>query len=161
MRRWRNQPMGKTVSKKVDSFLTLILFYSIDGCKKLQVLFIRSNMLSDFDLECITKSLKTNTVLKVIDISSNQTLSQSEITKFFDVLQSNRSIEYFGLAKLGLTTQNIQPLFSLIGKFPFPEDQVESHKIALKNRDAIVEKNKKLKASKKPEEPVPVLDEIT
>lgn len=67
--------MGKTVSKKVDSFLTLILFYSIDGCKKLQVLFIRSNMLSDFDLECITKSLKTNTVLKVIDISSNQTLS--------------------------------------------------------------------------------------
>jgi hypothetical protein len=28
----------------------------------------------------------------------------------------------------------------------------------LKERDAIIEKNKKLKASKKPEEPVPVLD---
>jgi hypothetical protein len=30
----------------------------------------------------------------------------------------------------------------------------------LKARDAIIEKNKKLKASKKPEEPVPVLDNI-
>ena len=59
-------------------------------------------MLSDYDLECITKSLKNNTLLKVIDISSNTTLSQSEVTKFFDVLQTNRSIEYFGLSKLGL-----------------------------------------------------------
>ena len=30
----------------------------------------------------------------------------------------------------------------------------------LKERDAILEKNKKLKASKKPEEPVPLLDTI-
>ena len=30
----------------------------------------------------------------------------------------------------------------------------------MKERDAIIEKNKKLKASKKPEEPVPLLDVI-
>jgi hypothetical protein len=30
----------------------------------------------------------------------------------------------------------------------------------MKNRDVIVDKNKKLKASKKPEEPVPALDNI-
>lgn len=30
----------------------------------------------------------------------------------------------------------------------------------LKERDAILEKNKKLKASKKPEEPVPLLDAL-
>jgi hypothetical protein len=30
----------------------------------------------------------------------------------------------------------------------------------MKERDAIIEKNKKLKASKKPEEPVPMIDDI-
>jgi len=49
----------------------------------------------------------------------------------------------------------VLPLFELFGRFPFPEDQVENQLAELKKRDAIVEKNKKLKASKKPEEPVP------
>lgn len=52
------------------------------------------------------------------------------------------------------------PLLALLGKFPFPEDQVQNHLTLLKSRDAIIEKNKKLKASKKPEEPVPALDNI-
>jgi hypothetical protein len=30
----------------------------------------------------------------------------------------------------------------------------------LKDRDALIEKNKKLKAAKKPEDPVPVMDSI-
>lgn len=98
--------------------------------------------------------------MKVIDFSSNTTLSGQAVTNFFDVLEANRTLEYFGLSKLGLTNDNIKPIFKVIGKFPFPEDQVESHKAALKNRDAIIEKNKKLKAGKKPEEPVPVLDDI-
>jgi hypothetical protein len=37
---------------------------------------------------------------------------------------------------------------------------VEPHQAKLKARDAIIEKNKKLKATKKPEEPVPQLDLI-
>lgn len=52
------------------------------------------------------------------------------------------------------------PLFGLLGRFPFPADKVESHLAQLKARDAIIEKNKKLKSQKKPEEPVPVLDSI-
>ena len=43
---------------------------------------------------------------------------------------------------------------------PFPQDQVEAHQAKMKARDAVIEKNKKLKASKKPEEPVPQLDLI-
>ena len=46
------------------------------------------------------------------------------------------------------------------GKVPFPNDQVEAYQAELKKRDAIIEKNKKLKASKKPEEPVPILDSL-
>ena len=37
---------------------------------------------------------------------------------------------------------------------------MEAHSAKIKARDAIIEKNKKLKASKKPEEPVPQIDMI-
>ena len=47
-----------------------------------------------------------------------------------------------------------------IGRMPFPADQVEGHMAKLKQRDQIIEKNKKLKTSKKPEEPVPIIDNI-
>lgn len=60
-----------------------------------------------------------------------------------------------GLSKLNLETPAILPMFDLFGRFPFPEDQVENQLAELKKKDAIIEKNKKLKASKKPEEPVP------
>ncbi len=51
-------------------------------------------------------------------------------------------------------------LFEQIGRIPFPQDQVEAHQAKMKARDAIIEKNKKQKAAKKPEDPVPSLDMI-
>ena len=51
-------------------------------------------------------------------------------------------------------------MLEMFGRFPFPEDLVENQLAELKKKEAIVEKNKKLKASKKPEEPVPQLDNI-
>ena len=116
---------------------------------------MRANRLTDSDLDAIGNSLKSNASIKVIDISSNESLSGDAVIRMGDVLDSNRTIEYFGMAKLGLENHHIKPLLGLIGKFPFPVDEVESHLAELKKRDVIVEKNKKLKASKKPEEPVP------
>ena len=72
----------------------------------------------------------------------------------------NRTLEYVGLAKCKLQTAQAVKLFEQIGRLPFPQDQVEAHQAKMKARDAIIEKNKKLKASKKPEEPVPQLDLI-
>ena len=59
-----------------------------------------------------------------------------------------------------MSTEDIMPILSSFGKVPFPADQVEAYQAELKKRDTIVEKNKKLKASKKPEEPVPILDSL-
>ena len=59
-----------------------------------------------------------------------------------------------------MDNEHVVPLLKQFGKFPFPEDEVQNHLALMKQRDAIIEKNKKLKASKKPEEPVPVLDNI-
>ena len=105
-------------------------------------------------------ALKNNTTIKVLDISSNQDLTGRSIEALADIFNSNRSIEYFGFSKLNLTTSMVQPLFDLIGRFPFPSEEVENHLKEMKARDAIVEKNKKLKSQKKPEEPVPQIDDI-
>jgi hypothetical protein len=70
-------------------------------------------------------------------------------------MTANRALEYLGLSKLNLEAANVLALFDGIGRFPFPADEVENQLAELKKRDAILEKNKKLKASKKAEEPVP------
>jgi len=46
------------------------------------------------------------------------------------------------------------------GKEEFSAERVEEHKKAIKDRDTVVEKNKKAKTSKKPEEFVPVVDPL-
>ena len=76
------------------------------------------------------------------------------------MFETNRTLEYVGLAKNNLETADIVPIIKSFGRHPFPNDQVQTYTAKLKERDAIIEKNKKLKASKKPEEPVPVMDLI-
>lgn len=52
------------------------------------------------------------------------------------------------------------PVLDCFGRVPLPSDQVEAYQAELKKRDTILEKNKKLRQQKKPEEPVPVLDQL-
>jgi len=111
-------------------------------------------------MQHICNSLKTNSSIKVLDISSNPNLGEEYLALIVESMTANRSLEYLGLSKLGLTTELVIPLFDMIGRFPFPEDQVDNQLAEIKKRDAIIEKNKKLKASKKPEEAVPQLDNI-
>ena len=76
------------------------------------------------------------------------------------MFEQNRSLEFLGLAKNNLTTDDITPLLASFGKVPFPAEQVETYQAELKKRDAIIEKNKKLRQQKKPEEPVPIMDSL-
>jgi hypothetical protein len=67
--------------------------------------------------------MKNNSSIKVIDISSNRELTPACISSSLsEILTSNRVIEYFGLSKLNLSTEDILPFLKLFGRFPFPED---------------------------------------
>ena len=130
----------------------------------MQVLFLRHSGLTDTDLHQMTRYLTTeagaqqNKTLKVLDVSHND-FSPAAVTECFkQIFETNRSLEYVGLAKLNLTTSAVQPLLKCFGRQPFPSADVPAYQQKMKERDAIVEKNKKLKAGKKPEEPVPLLD---
>lgn len=150
--------VSQITGPKCKYFYIILNVFRIDSTKKLQVLFLRASGLTDVDMKHICASLKNNSTIKVLDISSNPNLEGDYIAQIQDAMTANRSLEYLGLSKLNLTTEMVTPLFDMIGRFPFPEDQVENQLAELKKRDAIIEKNKKLKASKKAEEPVPQLD---
>lgn len=100
-----------------------------------------------------------NRNLKVLDLSYNKFTGEA-VREFGSVFEINRSLEFIGLAKNNLNTDDVIPLLKYFGRSPFPTDKVAQHQQDLKNRDLIIEKNKKLKAAKKPEEPVPVLDNL-
>jgi len=103
--------------------------------------------------------LKMNSNLKVLDLSYNK-FSGKSIEQFVQVFEQNRTLEFLGLAKNNLQTDDVLPLLNCFGRVPFPADQVEAYQVEIKKRDVIVEKNKKLKQQKKQEEPVPILDNI-
>ena len=111
----------------------------------MQVLFIRACQLTENDLNAIAEAMKANACIRVFDISSNLTLDPAKtIECVAEMVSGNRSIEYLGLSKLALETASVKPLFNNIGRFLF-EGDVEERQKDLKARDAIVEKNKKLK----------------
>lgn len=121
--------------------------------------------MTDKDLNHITLALKPDTPLKmnsnlkVLDLSYNK-FSGESVQQFVSVFEQNRNLEFLGLAKNKLTTPDVLPILGCFGKVPFPADQVEAYQAEIKKRDAIIEKNKKLRQQKKPEEPVPILDSI-
>lgn len=98
----------------------------IDSCKKLQVLFMRASGLTDADMAQICVSLKTNSSIKVLDISSNTGLTVEATYGLVDVMTANRALEYLGMSKLNLEAENVKAMFDGIGRFPFPAEEVEN-----------------------------------
>ena len=70
----------------------------------------------------MTASLASNATLKVIDVSANSDVSPDCVVKMSMILETNRTVEYFGMAKLGLENEHVSKMLALVGRFPFPED---------------------------------------
>ena len=61
------------------------------------------------------------------------------ISEFVQVLETNRTLEYLGLAKNNLTTDAVKPILSCMGKVEFSPDQVDAHQDKIKQRNTIIE----------------------
>lgn len=76
------------------------------------------------------------------------------------MLQGNASMEFLGLARNGI--QSFDELVGItqnIGKFLLSNEEYEEYKMKEKERDAVVDRNKKVK-KKGTEELVPVLEPV-
>ena len=87
----------------------------VSEAKKLQVLFLRACNITDKDLDQIVMALKPDTGLpmnrnlKVLDLSYNK-FSGKAVEQFVQVFEQNRTLEFLGLAKNNLTTEDVLPL---------------------------------------------------
>jgi hypothetical protein len=102
---------------------------------------------------------ENNRTCKVLDLSYN-TFSGEALSDFVSVFEANRTLEYLGLAKNGFQVADVKPLLDCMGKVEFAPEQVDIHQNKIKERNAIIEKNKKLRSQKKPEEAVPIVDNL-
>jgi Ran GTPase-activating protein (RanGAP) involved in mRNA processing and transport len=64
-----------------------------------------------------------NRNLKVLDLSSNQ-FSGEVVRELASVFDINRNLEFVGLAKNNLTTEDVLPLLKCFGRQVFPQEKV-------------------------------------
>ena len=92
------------------------------------MLFLRHSGLTDKDLQQICFLLRAeagphmNKTLKVIDLSYNSFSGKAVSHELSSVFETNRTLEYVGIAKNNLETADVIPIIKSFGRFPFPTD---------------------------------------
>ena len=119
-------------------------------------LYLRANGIEDEDIESICMAMKESSI-KYLDLSFNN-FGKNSIKFFVETLRENNVLLYLGLAGLNLTIEDIIPLLGEFGRIDIPMEQYEEILVRIKERNAIIEKNKK--ARKKKQEPVPLVPNV-
>lgn len=150
--------------EKTDPYFSLInRAYNAIGkfglSTKIESLCLRGNYLGDDAILILVENLKNNNVLRVLNLYNNCMTSRS-FSAFCGLLELNKKIEEINFGKNFLVDEDLVTFKRCVGKFLMTQEEVEIHQKKIKDRDAIIEKNKKLKNQRKPEEPVPVLEEM-
>jgi hypothetical protein len=123
----------------------------------LEFLYLRSNAIDDNAVYAIASAIIGNSTLRCLDLSRNR-ITKAGVDKLAEALDSNRTLEYLGLACNDLVKEDVLGFLQVFGKNPFPGELVEEHLKKVKERDQIIDKNKKAKG--KSEVPVPKVDAI-
>lgn len=110
--------------------------------------------------ELITKILTVaDSKLKYLDLYDNA-LTGECAASIAKLLEENRSIEYLGLSKNNLSEEtSLHSLFNSIGNIKLSAEEYQNYKKLEKERDDVLERNKKKKKGA-PDEPVPFLLKI-
>lgn len=89
---------------------------------------MRACGLTAYDLSHIACALKDNDLelnvnrnLKVLDLSYNN-FEGASLLEFVPVFEQNRTLEFVGLAKNNLTSNDLLPIFDCFGRVPLPAD---------------------------------------
>ena len=89
-------------------------------------------------------------------------LSKEAFIYLGQMLVYNKSLELIGLAKCSVSSiEQMSGLVESIGKFIMNSDEIEDYKNKEKEREAIINKNLKAKAKKQPEEPLPIMPNVS
>ena len=126
---------------------------------KLDSLCLRGDFIGDTAAAIIFENLKNNQCLRVLNLFKNS-LSSKSSTGIGSMLEINRKLEELNLGGNLFNNDDFKIITEQIGKKELNEEEIDSYNKKLKEKNEIIEKNKKQKAAKKPELPVPFVPEI-
>lgn len=126
---------------------------------KIEALCLRGNFLGDENAKVFFENLKNNHCLKVLNLFKNNLTSEC-VPVLCEMLNENKKLEEINLGGNSFTNEDLIAIKNCIGKIQLSADEVENYLRRQKEREAINEKNKKQKAAKKPEDPVPYIEEV-
>lgn len=135
---------------------------SFGEIKTLEYAIFRGCRIDDDTFRAFLSNAKTNGLrLKLIDFYSNQLTDAS--TEFVSSFTSDyKYIESFGFGLNQIRKlSNFHPLLERTGTIETTKVEFDNYLAGLKNKEAVIAKNAKLKAAKKPEDPLPYLEEVT
>ena len=156
--------INNTVDEKLLNDLKktqdLIVSLVTKSPNKLEALCLRGDMIGDKIAIQIFEGLKDpNSTLRILNLFRNN-LTNECIKSFSEMLIVNRKFEEINFGRNYLTDESLDLIKENYGLFPMTPEEVEEYNNINKERQEIIKKNEKLRASKKPELEVPYLDEM-
>ncbi len=135
------------------------LIYKLIKNSKLEGLCLRGDLLGDEAAIQIFEILEKNNTIKTLSLYNNNLTSKC-FPAFCHMLLYNRKLEDINLGKNFFDDECIEKLKDNVGKIPMSQEDVVEYNKKVKERDAIIKANAKLKQQKKPENEVPFLYEM-
>ncbi|KAL4449653.1 hypothetical protein ABPG74_007476 [Tetrahymena malaccensis] len=143
-----------------------LFFQTVSKSIYIDNLILRCNSLQDEMTSVISQQLVPSTTtpssnIKFLDLYDNQ-IGIEGFQQLGKMIYKNKSLTTLGLCKNGISNvSQIEQILISIGKYPMSEEQYQAYRNSEKERDQIIERNKKLKGKKLLEaEPVPELEAI-
>ena len=138
----------------------LIISLVIQNPSKLEFLCLRGDNIGDENAIKIFEGLKNpKSILKNLNLYGNR-LTNECIKSFSEILPINKTLEEINFGKNNLSDECLIIIKNNYGLFPMTEEEVEEYNRIAKEKQDILKKNEKLRASKKPELEVPFLEEM-
>jgi len=138
----------------------LILSFINKVPNKLIALCLRGDLIGNEMAIQIFEELKNKeNTIKTLNLFKNN-LTNECIEKFCEMIIENNILEDINLGKNYFTNECLDLIKNNYGIFPMTQEEVDEYAKLAKERQDIINKNVKLKASKKPELEVPHLDEM-
>ena len=138
----------------------LILSFITREPSKLEALCLRGDLIGDEMAIKIFEELKNpNNNIKILNLFRNN-LTNECIKVFCEMIEINNKLEDINFGRNHLTDESLDLIKENYGIFLMTQEEVEEYGKLAKERQDIINKNMKLKASKKPELEVPHLDEM-
>lgn len=130
--------------------------------KTLEFLAVRGCQVDDQSFEKMMQAIKANKVrLKLLDMFSNR-LTDESIHFFSDFISDYKFIESLGFGMNSIKKlSSFKSLFDKLGVIEVGKSDYDIFREEWKQKENIIAKNAKAKLAKKPEEPLPYIEEVT